>query len=362
MTRITVRTLHSTYDVIVERGCLENAAAHVDFVAHGRKLFIVTTEPVWRHQGSRLVEGLKGIPFARIEMPDGEEHKRFPTVEALAGRMLEAGADRSSLVLAFGGGVVNDAGGFLAAIYMRGIDVIQAPTTLLAQVDAAIGGKTGVNLKEGKNLLGAFHQPKLVLVDPAALDTLPVREFRAGLYEVIKCAVIRSRPLFDLLDKSRDAVLHRAPEVVDALIEGAVRIKAEVVSADEREGDLRRILNFGHTLGHALEAETGYRRLLHGEAVAFGMRAATRLAEKAALLAPGDSTAIQALVGGYGPIPSLNGVRAENLLSRMGSDKKTVGGRAHFVLPDGIGHAQVVSGLDPELVRAAAEEALAATA
>src|SRR5262249_27508950 len=172
--------------------------------------------------------------------------------------MVQRGADRTSMIIAFGGGIVNDMGGFLAAIFMRGIPVVQIPTTLLAQVDAAVGGKTGVNLVSGKNLIGSFHQPAAVLIDPAVLATLPDREYRAGLYEIIKTGVIRSFPLFAFLAGHRDAVLSREPAAVDYIIAESVRIKAEVVTADEREGDLRRILNFGHTFGHALEAETGY--------------------------------------------------------------------------------------------------------
>lgn len=361
MIRIPVSTAQLTYEAVVERGSIENAAAYIGALAGSRKVFVITTEPVWAHQGSRLEHGMAGIPFVRLNMPDGEEHKRFPTVVALAEGMLRAGADRSSLIVAFGGGVVNDVGGFLAAIYMRGVDVVQVPTTLLAQVDAALGGKTGVNLEEGKNLLGCFHQPRLVLIDPAALDTLPEREYRAGLYEVIKCAIIRSRPLFDLLKELRDEVLQRAPKVVDDVIWGSVHIKAEVVSADEREGGLRRILNFGHTIGHALEAETSYRRLLHGEAVAFGMRAASLLAQKLGMLDTVECRAILELLEMYGPIPSLAGIRVENLLARLTSDKKTVGGKIHFVLPDSIGSARALSNIDPELVQAATEEALAAT-
>jgi 3-dehydroquinate synthase len=359
MPRLSVRLPHLTYDVLVERGCLENAALHLAAFAGGRRVFVVTTDPVWRCQGPRLERGLSGVAFMRLTMPDGEEHKRLATIETLAGQLVAAGADRSSLIVAFGGGVVNDVGGFLAAVYMRGVDVVQVPTTLLAQVDAAIGGKTGVNLGEGKNLVGAFHQPKLVLIDPATLDTLPDREYRAGLYEVIKCGVIASPSLFELLSSRREDVLRRAPEVVDALIAESVRIKAEVVSADEREGDLRRLLNFGHTLGHALEAETAYGRLLHGEAVAFGMHAATRLAELAGVLDAGSSREIRRLVAGYGPIPSLNGITAGALVARLGSDKKTVGGKVHFVLPERIGRTRILSGLDPALIHAAAEQALA---
>jgi 3-dehydroquinate synthase len=360
MPRIPVRLPQLSYDVVVERGSLEQAGAHLRDVTRGRRLFLVTTDPVWRCQGARLERGLAGIPWTRLVMPDGEEHKRLATLEVLADQLLAAGADRSSIVAAFGGGVVNDVGGFLAAIYMRGIDVVQIPTTLLAQVDAAIGGKTGVNLAEGKNLVGAFHQPRLVLIDPAALDTLPEREYRAGLYEVIKCGVIASVSLFDLLAERRAEVLSRVPEVVDLLIAESVRIKAEVVSADEREGDLRRILNFGHTLGHALEAETDYGKLLHGEAVAFGMHAATLLAEMAGVLREADSMAIRNLVAAYGPIPSLAGIPADALLARLGSDKKTLGGKVHFVLPERIGQTRIASGLDPALVRVAAEQALAA--
>lgn len=359
MVQIPVRTASHAYDVLVARGSIEAAHAHLEPITGNRKLFVVSTEPVWRHQGARLERGLAGFPFTRLLMPDGEEHKRLATLEALADQMLAAGADRRSLVAAFGGGVVNDVGGFLAASYMRGIDVVQIPTTLLAQVDAATGGKTGVNLAGGKNLLGAFHQPRLVLIDPAAIDTLPEREYRAGLYEVIKCGIISSPTLFALLANRREDVLRRAPDVVDELITESVRIKAEVVSEDEREGGLRRILNFGHTLGHALEAETEYRRLLHGEAVAFGMRAATWLAEAMSVLGGPECASIQRLLDHYGPIPSVAGVRAEALVARLGGDKKTISGKVHFVLPEKIGKTRVVADPDLALVRAAAERALA---
>ena len=194
---------------------------------------------------------------------------------------------------------------------MRGIPVIQVPTTLLAQVDAAVGGKTGVNLVSGKNLLGSFHQPLAVLIDPDVLRTLPAREYRAGLYEIIKCGVIRDAELFGVMDQCAPAVLAQEPATLERIIAAAVRIKAEVVTADEREGDLRRILNFGHTFGHALEAETRYERFLHGEAVAWGMRAATILAEKTGRLGASDAAAIHSVIAKYGPIPSLDGIDAE---------------------------------------------------
>jgi 3-dehydroquinate synthase len=227
-------------------------------------------------------------------------------------------------------------------------------------VDAAIGGKTGVNLASGKNLLGAFHQPRLVLVDPTALSTLGDREYRAGLFEVIKYGVIWSPKLFELMATGRKEVLAREPEILEALIAGSVRIKADVVKADEREGDLRRILNYGHTLGHTLEAETLYRRFLHGEAVAYGMIAAGRLAEALGLLAPGTREEIEQTILDYGPVPDPGDVRAENLVARVSGDKKTIGGRVHFVLASRIGQVQVVTNPAPNLVLQAASEALEA--
>src|SRR5215469_14431949 len=242
---------------------------------------------------------------------------------------------------------------------MRGIPVIQVPTTLLAQVDAAVGGKTGVNLVSGKNLLGSFHQPLAVLIDPDVLKTLPEREYRAGLYEIIKCGVIRDRELFETLDRGAAAILKQQPAIVDRIISAAVRIKAEVVSADEREGDLRRILNFGHTFGHALEAETEYARLLHGEAVAWGMRAATILAQRGGMLRPPDAASILKVIERYGPIPSLAGVSATNIAGRLRSDKKTIQGKIHFVLPVRIGEVRIASDIDPGLVLDSIEAALA---
>src|SRR5712691_10806675 len=230
MPSFEVKTPQQTYRAIVERGILGRVA---DFLpAKAGKIFVVTTEDVWRHQGHSLQTGR---PHDTLFLPGGETRKRLAPVEAMAEEMVARGADRSSIVIAFGGGIVNDMAGFLAAIFMRGIPVVQVPTTLLAQVDAAIGGKTGVNLIEGKNLLGSFHQPLATLIDPAVLSTLPEREYRAGLFEVIKYGVIRNAPLFWLLFERRDEVLARKPDVLDQIIAESVRIKAEVVSADERE-------------------------------------------------------------------------------------------------------------------------------
>ena len=357
MPSFRVETPQRCYSAIVERGAIGQAAKHVP--AKAGKVFVVSTKDVWQHQGAALSRGLEALDYELLFLPGGEERKRLAPLEALAEDMVRAGGDRTSLVIAFGGGIVNDMAGFLAAIFMRGIPVIQIPTTLLAQVDAAIGGKTGVNLVSGKNLIGSFHQPLAVLVDPTALDTLSDREYRAGLYEIVKAGVIRETELFAYLAEHSADVLARRPEAVDRIVADSVRMKCEVVSSDEREGDLRRILNFGHTFGHALEAETGYTRFLHGEAVAWGMRAAVYLAERTGHLSAEDSVEILDLVDRYGPIPPVGGASPENLLARLVHDKKTVQGKVHFVLPVRIGEVTVVSGIDSKLVDDAIRSALA---
>jgi 3-dehydroquinate synthase len=352
-----VETPQRGYDAIVERGSLERIPGFLP--ARAGKVFVVTTADVWEFHGGRVEQALAGRPHQVLFFPGGEPRKKMAEVEALAEQMMAGGADRSSVVVAFGGGIVTDVAGFLAAVFMRGVPVIQVPTTLLAQVDAAVGGKTGVNLVAGKNLVGSFHQPLVVLIDPDVLKTLPEREYRAGLYEIIKCGVIRDAGLFRVLAEGADRVFAQEPETVDRIIADAVRIKAEVVTADEREGDLRRILNFGHTVGHALEADTQYQRFLHGEAVAFGMRAATTLAERVVQLPRTEATRIQEVIGTYGPIPTLAGITASSLFRRLSADKKTVQGKIHFVLPVKIGDVKIVTGVDDRAVIEAIEAALA---
>ena len=355
MPSFAVETAHHVYKNVVERGIVQRAREFVG--ARAGKCFVVTTEDVWRLHGEKLrrqfPDGLEVLFF-----PGGEVNKRFAQVETLAEQMLERGADRTSIVIGFGGGIVTDVSGFLAAIFMRGLPVLQIPTTLLAQVDAATGGKTGVNLRNGKNLLGSFHQPLAVLIDPEVLSTLPANEYHAGLFEVVKCGIIRDSALFELLESLSQRVLARDPAVLDELIAAAVKIKAEVVTADEREGDLRRILNFGHTVGHAIEAETEYVRLLHGEAVAWGMLAATRLAELSGMLANSAADRIRRTVGHYGPLPPVRDLNPDRLVARLASDKKTMAGKVHFVLPTAIGEVKIVSGLEQSVIRKAIAETL----
>jgi 3-dehydroquinate synthase len=356
MPQFRVETPQHCYPAIVERGVVAHTAEYIP--AKSGKVFVVSTEDVWHHQGVALQTALAAVDHKALFLPGGEERKRLAPLEQLAEEMLQNGADRTSMVIAYGGGIVNDMGGFLAAIFMRGIPVLQIPTTLLAQVDAAIGGKTGVNLVGGKNLIGSFHQPLAVLIDPALLDTLPDREYRSGLYEIIKAGIIREPELFRFLADSSQEVLAHDPAAVDRIVADSVRMKAEVVSSDEREGDLRRILNFGHTFGHALEAETHYTRFLHGEAVAWGMRAAVHLGQLTGHFREAEGGVIFDMLQTYGPIPPLDGISAGNLFARLVHDKKTVQGKVHFVLPVRIGEVTVVSGVDDKLVRQAIQRAL----
>jgi len=351
MPTFTVNTGTAGYPVVAERGALARLG---EFVPARRGIVFVVSEPgIWQLHGRAVEQALGARPWRLILFPGGEGNKRLAQVEAMAEQMVAGGGDRSSLVIAFGGGVVNDLGGFLAAIFMRGVPVVQVPTTLLAQVDAGVGGKTGANLASGKNLVGAFHQPLAVITDPDVLATLPEREYRAGLFEVIKHGIIRSEPLFRLLQEQRGAVLERRPAAVERMVAESVRIKCEVVSLDEKESGLRRILNFGHTVGHAIEAETAYSRFLHGEAVGLGMLAALRLSELAGRLSTPLCEEMSAVVRAYGPFPSVAGLGVEGILARLRKDKKAIQGAVHWVLATGIGSTEVTADIGEDLVREA---------
>ena len=356
MPAFRVETANRSYDAVVERGALRKLSAAIPDSAG--VVFVVTTRDVWDLHGSKLVLALDGRPHHVLYFVGGEPNKRIAHVEEMAEQMVELGADRSSLIVAFGGGIVTDLGGFLAAVFMRGIPLIQIPTTLLAQVDAAVGGKTGANLAGGKNLIGSFHQPLTVLIDPDVLATLSEREYRAGLYEIIKCGIIRDRALFSIFALQRDEVLARQPEIEERIIAAAVRIKCEVVTADEREGDLRRILNFGHTVGHAIEAATKYATLLHGEAVAYGMFAAIDLSREVAGLTSEDATEMRGVIESYGALPSLKALNPQVLADLTLHDKKTVKGKVHFVLTPKVGETKIVSGVAEPLVLRAIEAAI----
>ena len=343
--QITVRVPGASYPVFIETGLLLRCGQILRERTAGRKVFILSDNTVWKLWGNKLLEGLRPIQPQVIRIPAGELYKRMATVEKIAAQLAAQGAERSSLLVAFGGGVVGDIGGFVASIFLRGIDYVQVPTTLLAQVDSSIGGKTGTNLAIGKNLVGTFYQPRMVLSDPAVLRTLPDRELRAGLFEAVKCAVIGDPDLFEFLLVARRSVLGGNPAALEHVIRGCAALKGRIVSQDEREGGLRRVLNFGHTLGHAIEAATGYRRFLHGEAIAWGMLAATRLAVRQKLLAPSEAARIATLVVAYGPVPSLGTLRPAALGPHLSVDKKVRDGQIYFVLPRKIGDVVVSGGI-----------------
>ena len=353
---ITVRVPGRSYPVLIEEGLLARAGEAIEEVAAGRKVFLLSDTTVWKLWGKALRRALARYRPPVILIPSGERHKRLATVEKITGRLAALGAERSSLLVAFGGGVVGDMGGFAASVYLRGIDYVQMPTTLLAQVDASIGGKTGVNLTAGKNLVGTFYQPRMVLADPAVLRTLPERQLRAGLFEAVKCAVIGDPKLFEYLQNERERILAREPEALVRVIRAAAALKSRVVSQDEKEGGLRRVLNFGHTLGHALEAATRYLRFQHGEAVAWGMLGATRLAVEESLLSPADADRITKLVVAYGPVPSLPTISAAALTAHLAVDKKVRDGKIHFVLPCRVGEVKVVSGISTSRALGALQE------
>jgi 3-dehydroquinate synthase len=357
MISIPVTTPSRSYEVLIGSGLLSRAGECLGKILETRRAFVITVPPVRRRWAKVLVKSLSasGIETGILEMPDGERSKRLTTLEKLAEKLVKQGADRGVTLIALGGGVVGDVTGFLASVYMRGVDVIQVPTTVLAQVDAAIGGKTAVNLVSGKNLLGTFHQPRAVLVDPEVLGTLPSREYCAGLYESLKCGVIGDPGLFKLFEDRRREILDRDPVLVERVIADSVRLKASVVSADEREGGLRQVLNFGHTIGHALEAETRYTQLLHGEAVAWGMIAATHIALSTGKLDRVTAGRITDTVLGFGRLPRMK-FQSASVLKRMHSDKKTRQGVVHFILPREIGKVEIASGVPEAIVRSAIEE------
>ena len=331
--------------MLIKRGLLRSAAATLrDLIPPSARVFALTAPPVQKHWAGVLKKSFAkgGRKVEVIIMPDGERWKTLAELENLAEKLVKLGADRHSVLLALGGGVVGDVGGFLASIFVRGIPVVQIPTTLLAQVDSAIGGKTGVNLKAGKNLLGTFHQPLAVLVDSETLSTLPEREYRSGLFEAMKYGVIRNPAIFELMESQREALLRREGAVLGRLIADCIRVKAEVVSRDEREGGERRILNFGHTIGHALEAETNYRRFLHGEAVGWGMIAACKVGVDTAVTDHATAQRVIRLVESYGPLPKVS-VDGRRILKRLASDKKSVGGVPHFILATAVGKVEVVN-------------------
>ena len=358
MPQATIHVLPRPYQAWIENGLLNRAGSILsDLLPKASRVFVVTVPPVRKRWGTKFLRSLKSSGFDPqvIVMPDGEPSKRLASVEKMAEKLARLGADRRAVIIALGGGVVGDVAGLLASLYMRGVEFVQVPTTVLAQVDASVGGKTGVNLIAGKNLVGTFYHPRVVLIDPTVLKTLPEREFRSGLYEALKCGIIGNVELFIRFEQSRARILKRDPDELEWLIAQSVRLKAEVVSADEHEGGLRRVLNLGHTIGHALEAETNYRGFLHGEAVAWGMVAATNIALSVGRTDSVTAGRITDSVLSLGRLPEVN-VNARKILARLQSDKKTQNGVVHFILPREIGKVEVASDVPESAVLDSVEE------
>src|SRR2546427_8610070 len=349
--RICMDLAEHSYEVIVQDGLLDRIGEFLVPFKLGPQTVVVTNPVVKRHYGARVVRSLKavGLKPTVLALPDGERTKSLRWVGWVLNELLRRRYERKAWLVALGGGVIGDLAGFAASIYLRGVPFVQVPTTLVAQVDASIGGKTGVNHSLGKNLIGTFYQPKLVLIDPGALRTLPPREYRAGLAEVIKYGVIADAEFFEFLERDMDQILKLEPAALHRVIRTSCAIKAAVVSEDEREGDRRRILNFGHTVGHALETLGGYRRYTHGEAVAIGMVVAARLAERLGLADASLGTRIRALVARTRLPADLPPRSASALLRAMRQDQKVPDRRIHFGVPDRIGHVVVRPVEEPEI-------------
>ena len=325
---------------MIGESVVDQLPALLDAHGIGARRFIVSSPVIWRFHGPQIQHAL-GAGEA-ILIPDGERFKNLQSVSRVYEALIRAGADRGSVLIAVGGGVIGDTAGFAAATFLRGITLVHVPTTLLAQVDSSIGGKVGVNHALGKNLIGAFHQPALVAIDPLMLRTLPRREFRSGLYEVVKYGMIASRDLFDRIAHNTKAIFARDPAVLGPAIVESCRIKADVVSQDERESGLRRILNYGHTVGHALEAVTKYRRFRHGEAIAYGMLAAADLAVARGALADRERQALAQLITLLGPLPPIGDLPIPEVLEAIRRDKKVVHGTLHFVIAIEVGATMTV--------------------
>jgi 3-dehydroquinate synthase len=308
----------------------------------GRKILLVSNPRVWSLHGQAVEKPLRRIgKLHRVLIPDGEAHKSRASLDALHDAFFASGLARDGLVVAFGGGVVGDVTGYAAATYMRGVDWVQVPTTLLAMVDSSVGGKVGINHAKAKNLIGAFHQPRAVIADPHFLETLPARELRSGAYEIVKCGVLGDRGLFNALRKAPAGLTGWGHVEIENAIASACRIKGEIVEQDEREGGLRRVLNLGHTLGHALEAVTRYRRFTHGEAVGWGLVGVAWIARSRGLLTDSAFDAIASTVDRIGPRPRVSDLSAGRIVEALGRDKKARGGRVAFILPTGLGRVVI---------------------
>jgi len=350
MAELKVQLASGGYPIEITHGCLGTCAEKIAVLCPAKKYAVVTDSTVAKLYASPLLAGLDraGLIAHLFPIQAGEARKNLTTIGELAERLALAGFDRHDALIALGGGVTGDICGFLASIYMRGIPFVQVPTTLLAQVDSSIGGKTGVDIDAGKNLIGTFYQSKAVFIDPATLQSLPQEEMQSGLAEVLKYGLIHDNVFFDFLAAKREAIFRLDTATLTDTIATCCRIKAEVVMADERESGLRRILNFGHTLGHAVEAASHY-SLSHGFSISIGMVAAARLSARRGLLTPAEQDKIYAVLTAYGlPVEIPPELDQERIRFFLKTDKKAVNGRLVFVLLHGIGKAEMYDDITEE--------------
>jgi 3-dehydroquinate synthase len=354
MQKIRLELGDRSYDISIGSNILDGIGDRLNSLGLSPRVAIVSNPTVFSLYGERVSGSIRkeGFDPVAVIIPDGEEYKDLVRLNQIYDELLAHGLDRSSALIALGGGVIGDMTGFAASTYMRGVSCIQVPTTLLAQVDSSVGGKTGVNHKLGKNMIGTFWQPKLVWIDVETLKTLPGREIRAGLAEVIKYGVIYDAELFDFLEAGRDKVLGLDDAALTYIIKRSCEIKADVVSKDERESGMRVILNYGHTIGHAIETVTGYTRFLHGEAVAIGMCLEARLSQMLNHLDEDQVFRIKALTDSYGlPSEIPEDVDLSGIFSSMRLDKKAVAGELKFVLPEKVGRVRIQKGITEKAVR-----------
>jgi len=362
MRTVNVQLGTRSYRIEVRSGGLDSVGNRSRSVLGDRPetAVIISNPTVNGKYGRRLRSsmGRAGFRTKQLIIPDGERYKTLKTAESIYTWLIHNRIERKDVIVALGGGVIGDVAGFAASTYLRGLNLVHVPTTLLAQIDSSIGGKTGVNHRLGKNLIGSFYQPALVVIDPEVLGTLPAREMNSGLFEALKYGIIRDSALFHRIVSNIHLVKRGDPDELSFLIAACCQIKADVVREDERESGLRRILNFGHTVGHALEAVTNYRRFRHGEAVGHGMRSAARIAQIMGVLKPDLRDAISSAVSEVGRIPSARNIASRDIISAMMRDKKAEAGKIAFVLPVEIGSVVVRSDVDLGAIRQALKESL----
>ncbi len=353
MERIEIDLGRRSYAILIGSGIIRRIGDELESLSLGSKIAIVTNGVVRPLYGNAVAHALKGKGFdvTTIEIPDGEQHKSLATAERLYDELVDFRMDRTSSIVALGGGVIGDLAGFVAATYMRGINFVNLPTTLLAQVDSAVGGKTGVDHPKGKNLIGAFHQPRFVLCDLDCLKTLPQKEVVAGMAEVIKYGVIADAGFFSFIESHTKQIVELDDSTMMEVVRSSCAAKAAVVEEDEREAGIRAILNYGHTLGHALESLTGYSRYIHGEAVAIGMVAAARIALEMKLCEPEVVDRLTGLLMGLGLTTAMPELNPDDVIAALSHDKKVQDGRVRFVLPERIGKVTIRDDVDPLIVR-----------